>query len=33
MRADGPIEDVIHQYDVDMGTLDDPDDNVLDTDL
>lgn len=33
MRADGPIEDVIHQYDVDQGTLDDPDDNILDHDL
>jgi len=33
MRADGPIEDVIHQYDVDMGTLDGPDDNILDNDL
>jgi len=33
MRADGPIEDVIHQYDVDMGTLDDPADNILDNDL
>ena len=32
MRADGPIEDVIHEYDVDQGTLDDPDDNILDND-
>jgi ABC-2 type transport system ATP-binding protein len=32
LRADGPIEDVVHQYDVDMDTLDDPQNDILDND-